>query len=434
MATREIFSSRFATLLTMVGVAVGLGNVWRFPYMMGRYGGSAFLFVYLLFTLLFAVPALSAEWSLGRATRRGPVGAFTLAFGRTPGLVIGWILLITVLVADSYYLVVIAKITYTAFISFAQGFGPEGRPAFEAGLANGSLQYAIAIGLLIVSLLVIHRGLRKGIETASKAFVPLFGAIVIVLVVYALSLPGALERLAGFLRPDFSLMGAEQIFAALGQVFFSAGLGGTLMLVYGSYLREDEAIPSGALATVLGDAGAALLASLFIVPTILVFGLDMTAGPHLIFATLPELFEAMPGGRWVGGLFLTALLLVAFLSNIAALEVLVSGLGDIARFRLERKRIILLVLAIEAAVMLPSAIHPPLIAHLDLIFGSVMQVFGSCMAALAITWGLGRGATLTQLFGGEHRGWRAAYFEWLRFVVPGALIAILAGYVYSKMM
>ena len=450
MAQREIFSTRFATLMTMAGVAIGLGNVWRFPYMMGRYGGSAFLIVYLVFVVLFAVPALMAEWALGRQTRRGPVGAFTEAFGPLAGRIIGALLLATVLVADSYYLVVIANIVYAGGFSIVHGFGPEHLPAFEAGIGHGRLQYAIALGVLAMTLLVIHRGLRRGIEATSKVFVPFAGVIVLILVAYTLSLPGALVQLGRFLHPDFSALGAEQLFAALGQAFFSAGLGGTFMLVYGSYLRDNESIPGAAVLTALGDAGAALMAALFIVPAILVFGLDMSAGPSLIFATLPQLFGSMPGGQLVGSLFLIALAVMAFLSNVAAIEVFVDGIGELVPMRMQRGGIILVVLGVEAALMLPSALVPGTIGTLDLIFGSGMQVLGSALAVAALVWGLGQVTTLKQMFGargatrasGENSGtaraarsvtaWQASLFWWLRWVVPGALFAILLGYIHSK--
>ncbi len=450
MAQREVFSTRFAMLMTMAGVAIGLGNVWRFPYMMGRYGGSAFLFVYLIFALLFAVPALMAEWALGRGTRRGPVGAFTAALGPVGGRIIGALLLITVLVADSYYLVVIANIVYAGGFSIRHGFNPDHLPAFEAGIGNGLLQYGLALGVLALTLLVIHRGLRRGIEAISKLFVPFAGLLVLILVVYTLSLPEALAQLGRFLRPDFSALGAEQMFAAIGQAFFSAGLGGTFMLVYGSYLRDGESIPGAALLTVLGDAGAALMAALFIVPAILIFGLDMTAGPSLIFATLPQLFGAMPGGRLVGSLFLVALAVMAFLSNVAALEVFVGGIGELVPLRMRRDHLILFVLAVEAALMLPSALVPGTIDALDLIFGSGMQVLGSALAVTALVWAIGRAETLRQLFGntqaapiGDRRhgtanfptpvsAWQAILFWWLRLVVPGTLIVILLGYIRSK--
>ncbi len=416
----------------MLGVAIGLGNVWRFPYMMGQYGGSAFLLVYLLFTFIFAIPALTAEWALGRETRRGPFGAFSKAFGPTAGGIIAVVLLVTVLVADSYYLMVIANIAYSSVFSITQGFSDETMALYDRHLANGGLQYVIGLGILIATLIVLYRGLQKGIEAASKLFVPFFGIVVVSLVVTALSMDGALSSLWRFLNPDFSNLGKREVFAALGQAFFSIGLGGTFLLMYGSYLDDRQKLPVAAVLTALGDTGAAMLAALFIVPSILVFGLNMEEGPTLIFSTLPKLFDYMPGGRFFGSLFLLALSLVAFLSNVAALEVISRGLRDWGRVPLSWGKLLAVVGIVEALLMLPSALNPKLIGVLDLIFGSGMQVLGSALAVLGLTFGLGRRVVFKQIFGGTPRTWHRVYFIWIKWILPAALFLILLGYIESQ--
>jgi len=431
LAKRQLFSSHTATILTMIGVSVGLGNVWRFPYMMGKYGGSAFLFIYLIFTMLFGIPAMISEWVLGRKTRKGPIGAFTAVAGSFWGKVIGSVLLITVLVADSYYIVVIANVIYTAYFSAVHGFTSGNMADFHAGLSNGYLQYAIAVAILLASLYVIHRGLNKGIETVSKLFVPFFGAIVIYLVLTAFSLEGAPQQFATFLKPDFTAMHAKQVFAALGQAFFSLGLGGTFLLIYGSYLKDDQDIFASAVLTALGDTGAALFAALFIIPSILVFGLDMTVGPGLIFSTLPTLFSDMSGGRFLGSTFMVALFMVAFLSNIAALEVLAGGVNDGLKKPLSRSRIIVMIGILEVLLMFPSSVTPGLIGILDLVFGSGMQVLGSTLAVLGLTWGFGKSEIIRELFGSDYRPWQSMFYFWIKWVVPGALLFILMSYIYN---
>jgi len=428
---RQLFSSRTATVLTMIGVAVGLGNVWRFPYMMGRYGGSAFLFVYLAFTAFFAVPALTGELALGRATRRGPVGAFRAAFGPRAGLAAGLLLLFTVLVADSYYVVVIANLAWSLWAGLAHGFGPSTLPALNAGLASGPLQYAIALGLLAASLYVIHRGLRGGIERISKFFVPFFWLAAAALIAGALSLPGAFAKVAVFLHPDFAAMQPLDVFAAMGQSVFSLGLGGTFMLVYGGFMADDTGIPGTAVLTAIGNSGASLLAALFIVPTALVFGLDMTGGPTLVFDTLPRLFHHLPFGEVLGGAFLAGLVMVAFLSNVAALEVLYAGADDLRRGGAGGPPRLVVIGLLEAVLMVPSAFYPRSIAWLDLVFGSGMQAVGCALAVAALTWGLGRRTTLEQIFGSAEGRGRRLYFHWVRWAVPGALALALFAYLYE---
>ena len=179
---REIFRSPLTTVLTMVGVAVGLGNVWRFPYMMGQFGGSAFLIIYLVFVVAFATPALTAEWALGREARRGPLGAFRAAFGPR-GTWIGAVLLATVFIANSYYVVIVGNVTYTAAFGMGIGFSSDNLPAYQTGLEAGRLQAAFALFVIGLAMIVLYRGLTKGIERISTLFVPAFGIVVVVLII-----------------------------------------------------------------------------------------------------------------------------------------------------------------------------------------------------------------------------------------------------------
>ena len=431
MAKRPIFSSRLATLLTMIGVAVGLGNVWRFPYMMGKYGGSAFLFIYLLFSVLFAVPALMAEMSLGRYTRKGPLGAFREAFGSTVGTIVGWMLLITITVSASYYVVIIANVVFAAWFSARYGFTTDNFSIYEAQLNNGSLQYSIVLVLIIGSLFAVYRGLNKGIEWVSQIFVPFFLLVILYLIASAFSLEGAGPQFLNFLQPDFAALEAPHIFAALGQAVYSLSLGGTFMLMYGSYLSDQAKIPQLALLTGMGDVSAALLTSLFIIPTILVFGLDMTAGPKLIFSTMPRLFAVLPGGSFIGTLFLVVLAMVAILSLIGAYEVIIGSVPDFTNSNWSRSKIIIGFGVLQTALSFPSTFDANLIGTLDLIFGSGMQLLGCTMAVLALTWGLGKTKTLTAIFDSSNNQWQLFFYYWLRWVIPGILLLVLIGYIYN---
>lgn len=430
---REKFSSKFTSTLTFIGVAVGLGNVWRFPYMMGEYGGSAFLIVYLLFTLFLAVPGLTAEWTLGRSTGKGPIGALSSILGTTWGRRIGGLIVFTMIVSTSYYLVVIGNIAFTAMFSVVNGFSETTIPEFDGQIANGWLQYFFGLAVLGFALLVLHLGVNKGIEAVSRLFVPFFALVILYLAVNALFLPGALDKVADFLKPDFSVLRAEHIFAALGQSFFSVGLAGTIMVIYGSYMPADQNMLKTASFTALGDVGAAILASLFIVPTILVFSLDLSQGPTLVFSTLPQLFSVMAGGRILGSCFLLALCLIAFLSAIGALEAIVGSISEELKLRSSRSIVILVILLVEAAIMLPSALEPEIIGVLDMIFGSGMQMLGSAIAVTTVAWGIGRLATKAQIFGAADKPWHDTYFAWLKWVVPGVMFMVLVSYLVSNL-
>ncbi len=430
MKARELFSSRSATILTMVGVAVGLGNVWRFPYMMGQYGGSAFLIVYLVFVIVFAIPAITAEWSLGRYTRHGPLGAMEHAFGPF-GKWIGYLLVLTVLIANSYYVVIVGNVAFSAAFALFTGFTPETIPLYDANLSNGVLQAVIALLMIAAAIWIIHRGIAKGIERISKLFVPLFGVMIITLIVMALNLPGAVTHLVAFLEPDFSQLTPTSIFAASGQAFFSLSLGGTFYLIYGSYLRDDENIPKAAIATGIGDASAAILASLFIVPTVLALGLNMQAGPSLLFETLPRMFSEIPAGRFIGVAFLIGLWMMAFLSTVAAFQVIVAALTDSFNFSLTKAA--LLVGGVEAVLMLPSALNPEIIGTLDLIFGSGMQMLGSGLTIIALLWGCDKAIAATQIFAGRTDGFRRIYLLWLKWAVPATLGVMLVLYISDSL-
>jgi NSS family neurotransmitter:Na+ symporter len=223
-------------------------------------------------------------------------------------------------------------------------------------------------------------------------------------------------------------MTPTNIFAAMGQAVFSLSLGGTFLVIYGSYLRFEESIPRSAIVASLGDVGAALLAALFLVPTTIVFGLELSSGPGLIFDTLPQLFAVIPGGRVAGTLFLTALAMMAFLSSIAAFQVLVGAARDSFGFSMGRTLAILG--PAQALIMFPSALRPAIIGPLDLVFGSGMQVLGSGVALIGIGWGLGRAKLLGQVLGNaEAVGLLPRTLSvWIRWVVPSALALTLVLY------
>ena len=399
--------------------------------MMGRYGGSAFLVVYLILTILFAFPSLMAEMTLGRMSGKGTLAAFRLAFGKSFGGFFGYLLLIVITIAGSYYSVVVANVFFTTIFSMFAGFSPDTIPGFHQWLSNGWLQYGITLILIGSSLYIIHKGLVNGIERISKIVMPLFFLALGYMIVHALSMPNALAKCREFLRPDFSALGPAEIFAALGQAFFSVGLGGTFIVVYASFIKRDENIPKIAIYTGLGDASASLLISLFLVPSILVLGLDMASGPGLIFDTFPMLFSAMPGGRFVGSLFLVSIFIVAFLSLVAAYQVPFTCIQN-ERATLNGKKILIAIGVLQAMLALPSSLFPDIISTLDLIFGSGMQVLGSALCILGLTWGIRRREVQQQMFlSGNQTMVRKVTLFWIKWIIPLALLAVLILYVYD---
>ena len=431
-AQKTHYTSRFTTLLTLVGVAVGLGNVWRFPYMMGSYGGSAFLAVYLLFTFLFAFPALMAEMALGRMSGKGTIDAFRIAFGNHFGSAIGYLLLMVITISGSYYVVVVANVIYTTGYSIIRGFNVNTIQNYNHLLSSSLVQYSIVILLIVSCLYVLHKGIINGIEWLSRIVMPFFVFALLYMIFHAFSLPNAFDKVKMFLSPNLSSLGSKEIFAALGQAFFSIGLGGTFVVVYAGYIKKEESIPKMAMLTGLGDVSASLLVSLFLIPSILVFGLDMASGPGLIFNTLPQLFATMPSGRIVGSLFLLALSLVAFLSLIAAYQVpFVSIKNEKPEFK--PKRILITLGVIQAILAFPSTLSPSIIEFLDLIFGSGMQIFGSVLCVLGLTWGLQKEKVEHEIFMNKRNSaTRKVGIFWIKWIIPATLVIVLLGYIFDS--
>lgn len=425
---RSTFTSRMALLATMVGVAVGLGNVWRFPYLVGRFGGAAFVLLYLLFALLIGVPALMAEWTLGRSTERGPVGAFERV-GLPAGRWIGVFFFVAVTVATGYYTNAIGWVVYhaagqiTALVGISIDAGailppPEG---FQWGaFAKQALLVAL---LLSIAASIMVRGLRRGIEAVSLVVTPLLFGSLLVLIARSVTLPGAFEGVEWFIgKFDPAAMSGTVAVAALGQVIFSLALGGTFMVVYGSYLSRDEPLERNALFTVFGDTAAGLLAGFAIFPAVFALGLEPGSGPGLIFATLPDVFSRIPLGGLFGALFFTALAGAAFLSAIAALEVLVAGLTD--NLSVTRTRAVWTMVTLVFVVSLPSMVNLRVFERIDLTFGSGLQTLGALLAAVAVGWAMDRSTALRELGGEEPPARIRLLYVWIRFVIPTAILLV----------
>ncbi len=428
---RQLFASRLSAILTMLGVSIGLGNVWRFPYMMGSYGGSAFLFTYFIFTILFAIPALMAEMTLGQLSGYGTVDALRLSFGKRVGGLLGYILLGVVTIAGSYYAVIVGNVLFTSGFSLWVGFQTDTISTYHQKLTNPWLQYTITTTVILASLYVIYKGLTQGIEYVSKIVMPLFFVALMYMIIHVFLIPGAILKGIEFLKPDWSLLGGPEIFAAMGQAFFSVGLGGTFVVVYASFFKKKENIPVVALFTGLGDMGASVLISLFLIPAILVFGLDMTSGPTLIFQTFPQLFAHMPGGRLVGTLFLFSIFIVAFLSLVAAYQVPFTTMQH-EWPTLSKKKMLIMIGLLQMGLSLPSNLFPDIIGVLDLIFGSGMQVTGSVLCILGLTWGVNRTKAIDQMFQMEKKPWwHSILYGWIKWAIPLALISVLIGYLWE---
>ncbi len=440
--TRETFSSRLTLLATMVGVAVGLGNVWRFPYMVGRYGGAAFVLLYLLFALLIGIPALMAEWSLGRYTQRGTVGAFHRA-GLPGGRILGWVFFGTVTAATAYYS---NAIGWVVFHGLAGALAPLGVPLVASdilppnegfGLRSFLLQLALTGSVVGAAVMVILRGLRSGIEKASTVLTPLLFLSLLIIIARSVTLPGAGAGIQWYiLKFQLSDLTPRVAMAALGQVIFSLALGGTFMVVYGSYLNRNDPLGRNAIWTVLGDTAAGLLAGFAIFPAVMALGMEPGSGPGLIFETLPRVFAQIPGGQVFGTIFFVSLSGAAFLSGVAAFEVLVAGLTD--NTRMNRKTATWTMAGVVFLFAIPPMVNMRIFIPWDLAFGSGAQTAGVLVAVLAVGWGMKKSAVLKEWGSTPEDGPPSrvsiVLYHWVRWVIPGAILAVAAWWFLTEVM
>lgn len=420
--TRTTFASSWGTVLATAGVAIGLGNIWRFPYMMGKHGGSLFLLAYLIIAIAFGLPALMAEWSLARHTHRGPLGAFQRA-GLPGGRLVGYLLIFSVLMASSYYGLLVGWVLYFAAGFGVRSVGMEWGGSFEVLSHSVPSQSVALVCVSVTSASILYFGVRGGIEKVSRYVLPIFFALIIILVVRVLTLEGAMDGLREYLVPRAENFKASTPLAALGQVFFSFGLGGTFMVVYGSYMREEESIPRAAIFTAGADVAAALLAGAIVIPAAIAFGLPTTAGPSLMFNVMPTIFEKMSGGAVFGLMFFVSVFLVALLSQMAAFEVVIDGLTGGLRW--SRGRAVVAVALTSSLLAIPAIYINGYLEKSDFIWGTTMQPVGALLAVVAFAWCLHRGDALSQLRRNTNVPFPSWLFYWIKFGLPIGIVSTL---------
>ena len=318
------FTSSLGFVLAAVGSAVGMGNIWLFPYRMGQYGGGAFLIPYFIFVALFSYVGLSGEFALGRLTGTGAMGSLDYVMksrGKKGGKILGIIPLLGVLgIAIGYSVVVGWVLRYTAGSVTGSILAGDSQSFFDALAVNfGSVPWHLIAVVFTVVILIF--GVASGIEKLSKFMMPAFFILFLIIAVRVAFLPGAAEGYLYLLRPDWSyLLKPETWVMAMGQAFFSLSINGAGMLIYGSYMKKDESILRHAGMTALLDTLAALLAGFAIIPAVFAFGIDPTSGPSLMFVTLPQVFTQMPGGQIFALLFFVSVFFAGITSLMNMLE------------------------------------------------------------------------------------------------------------------
>ena len=330
---RDSFGSRFGALVAMAGSAVGLGNLWRFPYLVGENGGAAFIIIYILMSFLICLPIFICEFVVGRRSQENAYSSFRDLSGGSWWKYVGMMTVIVPLIVTSYYSVVGGWSIEYLFKSLAFSFTlGESQAAistmFGDFVSSPWLPLATHTLFLLITAVIVAAGIKGGIEKFSKVMMPMLFVIVLGIALYSMMLPGAKAGLDYLFNPDFSKIDAKACAAALGQAFFSLSIGFGTIMTYASYVSKKENVMIQSMATAASDLAFALIAGVAIMPAVFAFGLNPQSGPGLVFETLPYVFSQMPAGGVVAILFFLALLVAAVTSSISMFEVGVAYLVE----------------------------------------------------------------------------------------------------------
>ncbi|HQE66931.1 MAG TPA: sodium-dependent transporter [Bacillota bacterium] len=353
---RENWGSRFGFLMAAAGSAVGLGNIWRFPYLTGMNGGAAFIFIYLGCVALIGLCIMTAEFAVGRRSGLAAVGAYKKVsdkwtFAGALGVLSGFFIMGFYPVVGGWAMAYIAK-SFTGLLAAPEAIGD----AFGAFITAPVEPLVWMVIYLVINVLIVAKGIQSGIEAAGKVMMPMLYVILAAIIFRTASLPGASEGFKFLFTPDFSKVTGQTFLAALGQAFFSLSLGMGCMITYGSYLNKEEKLPQNALIVTTMDTSVALLAAVAIFPALASFGVEPTAGPGLVFVVVPQIFAQMGGvvGPIFSALFFLLLFIAALTSSVSLLEVVVAYLID--QHRMERKKAVYITSAIMAVMCVLSSL------------------------------------------------------------------------------
>lgn len=424
----ETWGSRFGFIMAAVGSSVGLGNFWRFPYTAGVNGGSAFILIYIACVILLCVPLLMAEYAMGRKSGMSAVeGVQSLARAEGKSLNWGFVPWVGTLAAFfilTFYMVISAWVLDfipQAFSGQFSGYDAETSGAnFGATISNQPVVLTWLAIFILANVVVVGRGVKGGLEKAATILMPLFFVMLVGIVIYA-AIEGDMAQTAAFLlQPDFSEVKFSTFLAALGQSFFSVGVGVGLMMTYGAYLKPDTNIPRASLIVASSDTLVSIIAGFAIFPIVFAFGASPAQGPGLFFVSLPIAFGQMPGGAIIGGMFFTLALFAAFTSSISLLEVSVSWLEErhgVTRWGAS--------LGLGFALFMIGAgyvFSGSYIDFVDFITGSIMLPLGGLMVAVFAGWILSRDMLASELGEGQVMNvWRFV----MRWVAPPLIGFIL---------
>lgn len=436
---RDNFNTSFGVLVAMAGSAIGLGNLWRFPYLMGTNGGAAFIIIYLVLVFLLCLPIMMSEFVVGRRSQANAFRAFKVLSPKGHWGIIGLLGVLGAVSLISFYCVVggwtIDYLVHSVAFRLPEQGGSEGFFAAAVSSPGRTLTYTYIF--LIMTALVLLAGIKDGIEKYTKIMMPLLFLTIIIIAIRSVTLPGAGAGLDFLFKPDFSKVTADTFLDALGQAFFSLSIGCGTILTYGSYVKKNEKIVKMSSLTAISDTFFAILAGLAIMPAVFAFGVSPSEGPGLLFVILPDIFDQIAGGGIVAILFFLVLFIAAITSSISLLEVAVTFLIEECRMR--RRTAVLLSSAVCLVLCTLCALSGGVLSDVklfgktffdffDMISANLLMPLCGLLVVIFVGWKMKRHAFVDELSNGGTLKNRVLYniiFYLVRYIAPIVIAVIM---------
>ena len=440
--SRDSFGSRIGVLLAMAGSAVGLGNLWRFPYLVGENGGAAFIIIYLICVCLICLPIFISEFVIGRKSQKNAYAAFRDLSGGSAWRWVGLMTVIVPLIVASYYCVIGGWAFEYLFKSCTFSFTGEASQAAISTMFSGFVSspwgpVVCQTLFLLATTLIVIIGIKDGIEKFSKIMMPLLFIIVLSIAVYVATLPGAGAGFEYLFKPDFTKVSGESFAAALGQAFFSLSLGFGTIMTYASYVDKKDNVMLQSSATAIADTTFALIAGMAIMPAVFAFGINPQSGPGLVFETLPFVFGQMPGGGFIAILFFLALIVAALTSSISMLEVGVAYLIEEKKLKRTTACLVLFLVCWVLGIFCALSFGPlagvklagrTIFDFFDNLSSNILMTLGSLLTVLFVGWRLKKTEIYDEFTNGGTLPTNVKIFGvlWflIRYVAPVAIILI----------
>jgi len=439
LSNRGIFGSKFGIIAAASGSAIGLGNIWRFPYMAGKNGGAAFLIIYIIFVLAIGIPVMLSEFVIGRSTQRNPFDAFKKLKPGSRWYIIGIMGILAAFMILAFYGTVAGWTLEYLYQSAINGF--KGKTAGEINQmfvtfnAQTLRPVLWQIIFMVLTAAIVLGGVEKGIEKYTKILMPMLVIIIIILDIRAISLPNAREGIAFLFKPDFTKITPRAVIDALGQAFFSLSIGMGTLITYGSYIHKKDKLANSAVIVSVADTVVAILAGVAIFPIVFHFGQKPTEGVGLVFKTLPNIFQQMSGGTIFALLFFLLLTVAALTSSISVLEVIVAFFIE----RLKMKRINATIFATISVTYIGTLcamseggfsgfrlFNMNFFDLLDATAAKILLPLGGCFIALFVGWFYGKGKTWREISNrGKLRvGYLNVFMFLIKYIAPIAIALV----------